>query len=60
MVVKDQDYEFDLMLADCDIDTPVLADALYEAGCDDGLVGAATPKARRLPFGAKPCPALML
>ena len=42
MVVKDQDYEFDLMLADCDIDSPALPDALYEAGCDDGLVGRNT------------------
>ena len=39
MVVEGAEYEFDLMLADCDIDSPALADALYEAGCDDGLVG---------------------
>ena len=38
-VVTGQEYEFDLLLADCDIDAPALADALYEAGCDDALVG---------------------
>ena len=42
MVVKGAEYEFDLMLADCDIDSPALADALYEAGCDDGPVGRNT------------------
>ena len=39
MVVKRQEHEFDLLLAECDIDSPVLAGALYEAGCDDALVG---------------------
>ena len=39
MVVKGQEHEFDLLLAECDIDSPVLAGALYEAGCDDALVG---------------------
>ena len=42
MVAKSAEYEFDVMLADCDIDSPALADALYEAGCDDGLVGRNT------------------
>ncbi len=39
MVVEGQEHEFDLLLAECDIDSPTLADALYEAGCDDALVG---------------------
>ena len=39
MVVEGQEHEFDLLLAECDIDSPALADALYEAGCDDALVG---------------------
>lgn len=38
-VVEGQEYEFDLLLAACDIDSPALANALYEAGCDDALVG---------------------
>ena len=39
MVVEGQQHEFDLLLAECDIDSPTFADALYEAGCDDALVG---------------------
>ena len=39
MMPLSREYEFDLLLSDCDVDDPALADALYEAGCDDGLVG---------------------
>ena len=39
MVGMMHEFEFDLLLADCDIDDPALANALYEAGCDDALVG---------------------
>lgn len=37
--VESREYEFDLLLAARDIEAPALADALYEAGCDDALVG---------------------
>ena len=33
-------WEFTVMLAEVDEITPELADALYEAGCDDGTVGS--------------------
>ena len=38
-LVQSREYEFDLLLAACDIDSPAPANALYEAGCDDALVG---------------------
>ena len=33
-------WEFTVMLAGVDEITPELAEALYEAGCDDGTVGS--------------------
>ncbi|MBC8113308.1 MAG: hypothetical protein H7062_02945 [Candidatus Saccharimonas sp.] len=33
-------WEFTVMLAGVDEITPALADALFEAGCDDGTVGS--------------------
>jgi hypothetical protein len=33
-------WEFTVLLARVDEITPELADALYEAGCDDGTVGS--------------------
>ena len=37
-------YEFDIVLADVDVITPEMAEALFEAGCDDSSPGSSEGK----------------
>lgn len=44
-IQTDAEFEFELIFAlpGTDLEEDVLADALFEAGCDDALVGLGTP-----------------